>query len=284
VKQVLQSARTGNIEIAEVPTPQAAPGCVLVQVVASLVSAGTERASSEFAGKTLVGKAAARPDLVREVLGKIQRDGVVSTIDSVRTRLDRPSTLGYSCAGRVVAVGEGVTDFRPGDSVACAGAGFALHAEFVSVPRLLVAKLSERGNITFEEACFTTLGAVAIHGIRIGDVRIGETVGVIGLGLLGQLTVGLLNAAGCRVVGFDPNENRAALAKGSGAVDAVSNSQEFADSVFRHSRGRGVDAVLITAETLSNDPVRLAAEISRDRGIVVAVGTVGMEIERKLYF
>src|ERR1700722_9455227 len=162
MKQVLQHARTGEISIAEVPAPQLLPGSVLVRVAASLVSAGTERASTEFAGKNLVQKARARPDLVREVIGKIQRDGILSAVQAVRSRLDQPQTPGYSSAGTVIATGEGVADLQPGDRVACAGAGFAVHAEIACVPRLLVAKISARdvsagADVPFEEAAFATL-------------------------------------------------------------------------------------------------------------------------------
>src|SRR5271169_5356871 len=144
MKQVLQHARTGEISVAEVPAPQLLPGSVLVRVATSVVSAGTERASSEFAGKNLMQKARARPDLVREVIGKIQRDGILSAVQAVRSRLDQPQTPGYSSAGTVIASGEGITDLRPGDRVACAGAGFAVHAEIACVPRLLVARIPTR--------------------------------------------------------------------------------------------------------------------------------------------
>jgi len=283
MKQVLQHARTGTIEVVDVPAPQLLPGCVLVRMAASLVSAGTERASAEFAGKSLLQKAQARPDLVREVLNKVRRDGLFSALDVVRSRLDQPTALGYSSAGTVIAVEEGVADIRVGDRVACAGAGHAVHAEFASIPRLLLAKLPSE-SVSFEEAAFTTVGAVALHGIRTAEAKLGEVVAVIGLGLLGQLTVQLLKAAGCRVLGMDIASQRAALAASLGA-DAVSdNDSGFRDLCLQHTRGRGVDAVLITAETSSSGPVNLAGEIARDRGIVTAVGTVGMDLQRKAYY
>src|SRR5271165_2337317 len=216
MKQVLQHARTGEITVEEVPAPQLLPGCVLVRVAASVVSAGTERASAEFARKSLLQKAQSRPDLVREVISKVQRDGIFSAIEAVRSRLDQPQRPGYSSAGTVIAVGEGVTDLQPSGRVACAGAGFAVHAEVACVPRLLVAKIpaGNAGNeAPFEEAAFATLGAVALHGIRTAEVKLGDLVAVIGLGLLGQLTVQLLKAAGCRVLGFDINPARAQLAR-----------------------------------------------------------------------
>src|SRR5438270_13841187 len=204
MKQVLQHARTGDITVEEVPAPQLLPGCVLVRIAASVVSAGTERASAEFARKSLLQKAKSRPDLVREVISKVQRDGIFSAVQAVRTRLDQPQNPGYSSAGTVIAVGEGVTDFKPGDRVACAGAGFAVHAEIACVPRLLVARIPApdmvAGDVSLDEAAFATLGAVALHGIRTAEAKLGDLVAVIGLGLLGQLTVQLLKAAGCQVL------------------------------------------------------------------------------------
>jgi predicted dehydrogenase/threonine dehydrogenase-like Zn-dependent dehydrogenase len=284
MRQVLQDARTGDIGVAEVPAPRLLPGCLLVRIAASLVSAGTERASSEFASKNLLQKAQARPDLVRDVISKVQRDGLFSAVAAVRSRLDQPSALGYSSAGMVVGVGEGVTDINVGDHVACAGAGYAVHAEFVCVPRLLAAKIPAESGVSFEEAAFTTVGAVALHGVRTAEAKLGDVVAVIGLGLLGQLTVQVLKAAGCRVLGMDIVEERAELALRLGAAGVASSESGFRDLCSQHTAGRGVDAVLIAAETPSSGPVNLAGEVARDRGVVVAVGTVGMEIQRKLYY
>jgi predicted dehydrogenase/threonine dehydrogenase-like Zn-dependent dehydrogenase len=283
MKQVLQNPRSGQIEVADVPAPRAARGCVLVNVAASLVSAGTERASAEFAAKSLIQKAQARPDLVRDVLNKVRRDGLLSAVSAVRGRLDQPSALGYSCAGTVVEIGEGVTDIRVGDRVACAGSGFAVHAEFAGVPRMLVARIPT-SDVDFESAAFTTLGAVAIHAVRTAEAKLGEVVAVIGLGLLGQLALQILRAAGCTVIGLDLVQQRAALAVNMGATAATTSEAKFRDLCFRLSNGYGVDSVLITAETPSSGPVNLASEIARDRGIVVAVGAVGMELERRLYY
>jgi len=287
MKQVLQDARHGQISVAEVPAPQLLPGCVLVRVTASVVSAGTERASAEFASKSLMQKARARPDLVREVIGKIQREGILSALQAVRSRLDQPQAPGYSSAGTVIAAGEGVNDLQPGDRVACAGAGFAVHAEVACVPRLLVAKIpaGNAGNeAPFEEAAFATLGAVALHGIRTAEVKLGDLVAVIGLGLLGQLTVQLLNAAGCRVLGLDINPARAQLARELAADAVAVSAADFDNLCQERSQGLGVDSVLIAAETASSDPVNLAGALARDRAIVVAVGTVGIDIERKAFF
>ena len=200
MKQLLQDARTGELRITEVPAPQLLPGCVLVRVAASLVSAGTERAAAEFAGKSLLAKAKARPDLARDVFAKMRRDGLFSTLQTVRSRLDQPQSVGYSSSGMVVAVGDGIVDINVDDRVACAGAGFAVHAEFACVPRMLVAKIPEGGeasqlslnvsvSVSYEEAAFGTLGAICLHGIRTAEVGLGDSVAVIGLGLLGQITV-----------------------------------------------------------------------------------------------
>ncbi len=284
MKQVLQDARSGEIAVAEVPTPQLLPGCALVRIAASLVSAGTERASSEFASKSLVQKAKARPDLVREVINKVKRDGLFTTMQAVRTRLDQPGSLGYSSAGSVIAVADDVTDLRAGDRVACAGAGYAVHAEIACIPRLLMAKLPDQSLVGFDEAAFATVGAVAMHGIRTSEAKLGDVVCVIGLGLIGQLTVQILKAAGCRVLGLDLLEDRAQLALRMGADAVATSRDQFSSLCAESTAGAGVDAVLITAETSSSDPVNLAGEVTRDRGTVVAVGTVGMDLERKLYY
>jgi predicted dehydrogenase/threonine dehydrogenase-like Zn-dependent dehydrogenase len=286
--------------VEEVPAPQLLPGCALVRIAASVVSAGTERAAAEFARKSLLQKAKSRPDLVREVIGKVQRDGIVAAIQAVRSRLDQPQNPGYSSAGTVIAVGEGVMDLRTGDRVSCAGAGFAVHAEIACVPRLLMARIPARNSILgqtpgevrpetprevpFDEAAFCTLGAVALHGIRTSESRLGDIVAVIGLGLLGQLSVQLLKAAGCNVLGMDTDASRADLAGKMGADGVASSAAAFRDLCSETSSGAGVDCVLIAAETSSSDPVNLAGAIARDRAIVVAVGTVGMDIQRKAYY
>ena len=269
MKQLLQHVSGGEIEVVDVPAPKLLAGCVLVRTAASLVSVGTERASSDFARKNLLQKARMRPDLVREVWNKMRRDGVASTLGAVRSRMDQPSAPGYSSAGTVIAVGEGVADIRPGDRVACAGAGHAVHAEFACIPRLLLARIPSHSDstpeVSFEDAAATTVGAVALHGVRTADVKLGDIVGVIGLGLLGQLTVQILKAAGCRVVGMDIDPGRVDLALRLGAGAAATSSDAFSDACREQSAGRGIDAVLISAQTASSDPVNLAAEVARDR-------------------
>jgi predicted dehydrogenase/threonine dehydrogenase-like Zn-dependent dehydrogenase len=281
LKQVIQSFKTGQLTITEVPSPTLRPRGILVRTHNSLVSAGTERMVVDFAEKNMLQKARARPDLVRQVMDKAKRDGWLNTLESVRNRLAQPMPLGYSAAGVITAVGADVIGFSVGDRVACAGGGFANHAELLYIPRNLAVKLSE--NVSFEEGAFATLGAIALQGIRQGECVVGHKVAVIGLGLLGQLTVQMLKASGCAVFGVDLNPTRVALALQSGADAACQNDQALAvGQAFTH--GRGFDAVLITADTKSNGPVALAGHLARDRAIVVAVGAVGMGLPRKIYY
>jgi predicted dehydrogenase/threonine dehydrogenase-like Zn-dependent dehydrogenase len=282
MKSILQNYRTGNLGVAKIPAPASRPGGVLVQNVVSLVSAGTERQMVELSQKSLLGKALERPDLVRRVMEKVKKDGLFSTIEALRSRLDNPAALGYSSAGTVISVGENGEDFRIGERVACSGAGYASHSEVIFVPRILAMKIPDK--VDFESAAFTTLGAIALQGFRLANVHLGETVGVIGLGLVGLLTVQLAKAAGCRVVGMDPNPDRCRLAEQLGCDAALNNNSQFATRVSQLTGGHGADAALITASTKNNDPVASAGEVARDRGIVVAIGSVGMEIPRKTYY
>lgn len=282
MKQIIQSVKTGELALVDVPPPSLGSRSILVRTHASLVSAGTERNMVSFAEKSLLDKARSRPDLVRQVIDKARRDGVLDTIDAVRNRLDQAMPLGYSAAGTVIDVGREVTEFRPGDRVACAGGGFAVHAQILSIPRNLALKLPDE--VSFEHAAFTTLGAIALHGIRLAEVQLGEVVAVIGLGLLGQLTVQMLKAAGCVVVGTDLQPNRVELAKRLGCDRAATDPNELATHLATLSGGHGADAVLITADARSDQPVELAGELARDRGRVVAVGLVGTQLPRKVYF
>jgi predicted dehydrogenase len=282
MKQVVQSFKTGALSVDDVPAPQVSSGAILVHTRASLVSAGTERMVVDFAEKNLLQKARSRPDLVRQTLDKVKREGILTTIEAVQNRLDKPVALGYSCAGVVLAAGSDARGFQAGNAVACAGAGFAVHAEVVSVPKNLAVKLP--ANVDFESAAFTTLGAIALQGIRLAQVELRGIVAVIGLGLLGQLAVQMLKAAGCTVIGMDIQPERAELAIQSGADSAATNGEELQAVCHQLSAGHGVDAVLITADTKSNQPVELAGEVARNKGIVVAVGAVGLTIPRKIYY
>jgi predicted dehydrogenase len=280
MKQLLQNLRDGQTTVSEVPVPRPRAGSALVRTAASLVSAGTERTLVSFAEKSLVGKARSRPDLVRQVIDKARREGILPTMQAAFNRLDAPMPLGYSSAGTVVEVGSGLTGFQPGDRVACAGGGFAVHAEYAVVPQNLLVKLPE--TVDLESAAFTTLGAIALQGFRLAQPQVGERVAVIGLGLLGLLSAGIARAAGCSVFGVDLDPSRIALAQALGATAARREDAEAAGRSF--SQGRGFDAVLICADTKSNDPVELAGALARDRGVVVAVGAVGLALPRKVYY
>ncbi len=282
MKAIVQNFGRGDLAIAEIPAPALRPGGILVRNEFSLVSPGTERLMAGLAQKSLLGKAQARPDLVRQVFEKALRDGFLATVEAVRHRLDSLVPMGYSSAGTVIAVGEGAQNFAVGDRVACAGTGYANHAEMVFIPRNLAARIPEA--VDFESASFTTVGAVALQGLRLADAQIGGTLAVIGLGLIGLIMVQLSKAAGCRVVGMDPNHGRAELARQLGADSAAEDGDGFRSAVQRVSSGQGADAVLLSASTTGNEPVNLAGEVARDRAVVVAVGTVGMEIPRKLYY
>jgi len=280
MKQILQHLNDGKTVVEEVPVPVVKPGMVLVRTAASLVSAGTERMVVDFASKNLIGKAASRPDLVRQMINKAMREGLIPSIEAAFNKLDQPMPLGYSSAGTVVEIGEDVMDFKTGDRVACAGGGYAVHAEYNLVPVNLVSPLPEA--VDFESAAFTTLGAIALHGFRLASPQLGEKVCVIGLGLLGLLAAQVARAAGCSVFGVDLSEERIALAQKMGFSAAHRTS--FVDMVAGLTNGLGFDHVLICADTNSNDPVELAGEIARDRATVVAIGAVGMEIPRKRYY
>jgi predicted dehydrogenase/threonine dehydrogenase-like Zn-dependent dehydrogenase len=286
LKQLVHFPKDGAMSVQDVPAISARRGTVLVKTAVSLVSAGTERMAMEFAEKGLLAKARSRPDLVKQVLDKAKREGVLNTIDAVRSRLSQPASLGYSAAGVVLEVGSGVSRFRPGDRVACAGADHAVHAELICVPENLVAKIPDQteAEVTFDEAAFTTLGAIAMHGFRLAEVHLGETVAVIGLGLLGLITVQLAKAAGCRVLGMELNPVRADLARSLGCDATAASATEIESLVAQYTAGVGADAVIITAATSSNEPVELAARIARGRATVVSVGAVGTEIPRKPYF
>lgn len=280
MKQLFQNLRSGETKVMEVPIPTPGPGRALVQTAASVLSAGTERSVASFAGKSMLGKIRARPDLVEQILGKARRDGLLAAVSAARSRLDAPMPLGYSSAGTIVALGPEMPGFRVGDRVACAGGGFAVHAEYALVPKNLLVRLPD--GVDFESAAFTTLGSIAMHGFRLAEVGVGDRIAVIGLGLLGSLATGIALAAGCHVLGVDMDLGRVRFAERMGAEAVLREQAEEAAAVF--SRGRGCDAVLICADSKDSDPVELAGNIARDRAHVVAVGAVGMDIPRKTYY
>lgn len=280
MRQAIQYQKTGELSVKELPAPTVRPGMVVVRTHASLISAGTERTSVSTAQASMLEKARTRPDLVKQVVDMARREGVVNTIEKVRSRLDSYKALGYSAAG--VVVESGVDGFAPGDRVACAGAGYASHAEIISVPRNLVVRIPD--GVSFDEAAFTTLGAIALQGVRQSRVVLGESVAVIGLGLLGQLTVQLLKAAGCRVIGLDINEGQFALAREFGADEVTTSDRGAAGAIETFTRGLGADAVIITASTGSNGPLELAIQAARKKGRVVIVGAIGMEMQRSPFY
>lgn len=282
MKQVIQNFRTGELRIEEVPETICGRGGVLVTNVASLISAGTEKMAVGLAQKSLVGKARERPDLVRQVLNKLKRDGLMNTVQTVRARLDAPLALGYSCAGIVREVGPGADGFGVGDRVACAGMNYASHAETVFIPKNLAVRIPE--GVSFDEAAFVTLGAIALQGVRTTEAALGHNVAIIGLGLLGLLTVQILKAAGCRVIAIDLDPAKCAQARELGADATVLRSEDVEDAVSRFTEGYGADSVIITAAAETNDPIELAGLIARDRAIVSMVGAVGMDIPRKIYY
>jgi polar amino acid transport system substrate-binding protein len=282
MKQVLQNRKTGKPFVGEVPVPALQRGRVLVRTVASLISAGTERAAVELVSKGLVQEARQRPDLVKAVVAKVKSEGLLNTISAVRDKMAVSQALGYSAAGIVAGVADDVTEFQVGDRVACAGVGYASHAEVLSVPKNLCVHLP--GGVSFESGAYGTLGAIALQGVRLAEPTLGESVVVIGLGLVGQLTVQLLKANGCRVFGLDLDPARVLLARELGADRAEISDDSAALSIKTWTRGRGADAVLITAATDSNQPIEFAAGVSRLKGRVIVVGMTGLDIPRQPFF
>ena len=281
MKQVLQSFRTGDISVTDVPSPsEAEPGGVLVRTTASLVSAGTERSAVDLGKKSLVGKALARPDQVAKVLQKLQREGVVSTARAVFAKLDVPNPLGYSCTGIVLESDD--APYSPGERIACAGAKVANHAEVNAVPRNLCARVPP--TLSDEEASFVTVGAIALHGVRTAELKLGDRVAVIGLGLIGQIAMQLCRAHGCQVLGIDSQPSKLTLAHALGCEATAAPGPAAVDAMLAMSHGRGADAVIICAATDTNGPVELAGELARDRARVVVVGAVGMQVPRRPYY
>jgi predicted dehydrogenase/threonine dehydrogenase-like Zn-dependent dehydrogenase len=279
MKQLLQDLRTGTVELAEVPRPLVRPGHLLVATGKSLISTGTERMLVEFGKAGWIDKARQQPDKVRQVLRKVRTDGLTPTIEAVRAKLDQPLPLGYCNFGRVLEVGAGVTGFAPGDRVVSNGP----HAEVVCVPVNLCAKVPD--GVSDSEAAFTVLSAIAVQGIRLAAPTLGETFAVVGLGLIGLITVQLLRANGCRVVGIDIASSREETARLCGASAFVNSSAEDAvAAAMAATGGRGMDGVLITAATRSSEPVSQAAKMCRKRGRIVLVGVSGLELSRGDFF
>lgn len=278
MKQIIQSFKTGETILEEVPAPQVGRGKVLIQTTRSLVSLGTERMLVEFGKSNLISKARQQPDKVKQVLDKIKTDGLVPTLEAVFNKLGEPLPLGYCNVGRVIAVGEGVNDFKVGDRVASNGQ----HAEFVCVPKNLVVHIPD--NVTDEEATFTVIGSIGLQGIRLLNPTLGETVVVVGLGLIGLLTAQLLVANGCRVIGSDIDEAKLAMAKEWGIIPFNPLKGDVVKFVEDQTNGVGADGVIITASAKNNDIISQAARMSRKRGRIVLVGVIGLNLSRAEFY
>lgn len=279
MKQVVQSIGDGKLKVVDVPRPEIDATHVLVRTTRSLLSTGTEKAVRELASASLLEKAKARPELVKQVLKKARNEGLANTVRAVRTRLDEDMPLGYSAAGVVLEVGEGVSGLKPGTRVATAGAG---HAEVQQVAGLLAIPIPD--SVSDEAAAFGAVAAIAMQGLRQAAVEPGGSVCVVGLGLVGQLTVRLALASGLKVIGVDIRDWTVNLARDAGAIGLLEDGQATTSAVVAATKGRGVDAVLLTASTKSSDPVMLACDRSRDRGTVVVVGDVGVELKRTPFY
>ncbi|HEV7347456.1 bi-domain-containing oxidoreductase [Telluribacter sp.] len=279
MKQLIQNLKTGQTILQEVPAPQVKRGCVLIRTRRSLVSLGTERMLVEFGKANLLEKARQQPDKVKMVLDKIQSDGLMPTLEAVFNKLEQPLPLGYCNVGEVVAVGEGIPDIRVGDRVASNGP----HAELVCVPRNLVTKVPT--GVSDEEAAFTVIGSIGLQGIRLLNPTLGETVVVVGLGLIGLLTAELLRLNGCQVIGIDLDEQKLKLAAARGITTCnPARGDDPVKFVEDFTQGTGADGVIITASAKTNDIISQAARMSRKRGCIVLIGVVGLDISRAEFY
>jgi polar amino acid transport system substrate-binding protein len=283
MKQILQNVKTGETTLETVPPPTLQSGGVRVRTAASLISAGTEKMLIDLTQKGYLGKARARPGLARKILQKVRHEGVWNTFQKVMSKMERPMPLGYSAAGVVEQVGDEVRGLQVGDRVAMAGAGYANHAEINFVPKNLVAEIPD--GVSFDEAAYATVGSIALQGVRLAEPQLGEQVAVLGLGLIGLLTVQLLKANGCRVIGMDLDAGKVELAREIGLDRGVVSSEEDSRAaVDAFTGGHGADCTLITAATDSNEPIEQAGDFTRRKGQVVVVGKVGMDIPRDDYY
>lgn len=278
MKQIIQSFKTGETILEDIPAPQVKRGSLLIQTTHSLVSLGTERMLVEFGKSNLISKARQQPDKVKQVLDKIKTEGLLPTLEAVFNKLEQPLPLGYCNVGRVIAVGEGVEDFNVGDRVASNGH----HAEFVCIPKNLVAHIPE--NVSDEEASFTVIGSIGLQGIRLLNPTMGETIVVIGLGLIGLLTAQLLIANGCNVIGVDIDNSKLDLAKKWGVIPFNPKDGDVVKFVESNTNNIGADGVIITASTKSNEIISQAAKMSRKRGSIVLVGVIGLELSRAEFY
>lgn len=279
MRQIIQDMKSGQTILEEVPVPQVKSGSVLIKTSCSLVSLGTERMLVEFGKASLIDKARQQPDKVKQVLDKIKTDGVQPTIEAVFNKLGHPLPLGYCNSGTVVAIGNGVTEFKVGDRVASNGQ----HAEYVCVPKNLVAKIPE--NVSDEEAAFTVIGSIGLQGIRLINPQLGETVVVIGLGLIGLIAARLLQANGCRVIGIDFDEEKVQLAREKNIIGInPTKGTDPVKYVLEETASYGADAILITASTKTDEVIHQAAEMSRKKGRIVLVGVIGLGLRRDDFY
>lgn len=276
--QIVQDFKKGDTLLEEIPAPMVRKGHVLVKTHRSLVSLGTEKMLVEFGRGNLISKARQQPEKVKMVLNKIKTEGLIPTLEAVFNKLDEPLPLGYCNAGEVIAVGEGVTEFSVGDRVASNGH----HAEIVCVPTNLVARIPN--NVSYEEAAFTVIGSIGLQGIRLVNPAFGDHVVVIGLGLIGLITVELLLANGCNVIGFDFDQQKVDIASKKGVNAYNASHVDVVKVVENMTKEVGADAVLITASTKSNDVISQAAQMSRKRGKIVLVGVIGLNIQRADFY
>src|SRR5581483_43463 len=278
MRAILEDLGSGAIGTYDVPQPELRPGGILIRTACSAISAGTERAQVEISQRTLVGKALARPDLVKQVIEFARANGFQAAYQKVQSKLGGLTSMGYSCAGTVCAVGTGVTEFQIGDRVACAGAGYATHAEVNWVPSNLAVRIPDE--VEFDTASLVAIGAIAMQGLRQAQVSFGETVVVIGAGLVGVLAIQLARAAGCRVIAVDRDPQRVQQSNELGAhLSLLSSDPQLQAKVLAFS-GYGADAAVVTAASSSAEPVELAAKSLRDRGRIVVVGTVPLGVAR----
>jgi predicted dehydrogenase len=283
VKQVLQD-RSGLTVVRDVPPPPCPPGSLLVRNAFSAISSGTEGARIALSKKSLVAKARERPDLARQVIDRARSEGIRSTHQAVKRKLGEPVAVGYSSAGEVIEIGHAVAGFDVGDAVACAGGGHANHAEVVSVPINLCARVPD--GVPLQTASMAAIASIALHAIRLANVRVGERVAVVGCGLVGQLAIRLLRAAGAEIIAIDLDAERAERARAAGASAAfvVDGDRDISRAIQETTGGQGVDAALVTAAATSSQPIITAAELARDRGAVVLVGDVPVDLPRALLY
>ncbi len=282
MRAILEDVRSGAVSSQEVPQPELRPGGILLRTAFSAISAGTELAHREQVEKSLLGKALARPDLVRQVVDFARTAGIKAAYQRVQSRLDMLAPLGYSCSGTVIAAGQGAHEFHPGDRVACAGAGYASHCEVNFIPKNLAVKVPDE--VSLEAASLSAIGAIALQGFRQSQAVLGEVVVVIGAGLVGVLTIQLAKAAGCRVIAIDRDLQRVERARKFGADLALGSGDRETPSRVKEFARYGSDVAIVTAASASSEPVELAADISRDRGRIVVVGAVDLGVSRRAMY